>query len=289
MLLQSFMQRMQFSFSNVFFFFFLQVSFTLKFGHTLQLIRSSCLQGRHHNDRLRWKSSGQQPGTPSMPSAVQYMAIVMVFHLLSTVPWSWCCDCRQGAVVHGKLPLVCSRSSHKLVVDLLYEQAGLEGEGTIKSIRKQSTPCWLPLITLKGEKSFKSSVWLLNQLQLGYKHKLKGSLAAECQQRCLLVYCIRLLSRVIIWSAAQNDKNHYDSCAWLCDSHTFTNIAAHKVGIIMFSGLSFFYSPSYIQVITFDQINKFGEGIQLNWCSNLGWANYNPVFTAQWNCYQQLW
>lgn len=67
-----------------------------------------------------------------------------------------------------------------------------------KSIRKQSTPCWLPLITLKGEKSFKSSVWLLNQLQLSSKHRLKGSLAAECQQRCLLVYCIRLLSGIII-------------------------------------------------------------------------------------------
>lgn len=42
-------------------------------------------------------------------------------------------------MVCGRLPLVCSRSSHAPVVAVLYERAELEGERTIKSIRQQST------------------------------------------------------------------------------------------------------------------------------------------------------
>lgn len=84
-------------------------------------------------------------------------------------------------MVCGRLPLVCSRSSHAPVVAVLYERAELEGERTIKSIRQQSTHYagLAPSHYFKGwgvggGKSFKSSVWLLNRLQLGYKHKLKG-------------------------------------------------------------------------------------------------------------------
>lgn len=220
--------------------------------------------------------SGSIDGRPDGVPLVKHSAVKLVLSL-------------RGAVVHGTLPLVWSRSSHKVVVDLVYEQAELGREWTIKSIRKQSTSCWLPLITLKGEKSFKSGVWLLNQLQLSYKHKLKGFLAAECQQRCLAVYCIRLLSGIIIWSAAQTDESQYDSRASLCDSRTFTNTAAHRVGIIMCSGIFFFYSPLCAHVITFDQIITIGEDTQLNWSLKLRWANSNPVFTAQWDGYQQLW
>lgn len=52
-------------------FFSLQDLLTLKIQHTRPLTGSRCLQGRHHNDPLRWR----QPGpSQSLPSAVQYMA-----------------------------------------------------------------------------------------------------------------------------------------------------------------------------------------------------------------------
>lgn len=40
----------------------------------------------------------------------------------------------------------------------------------------------------RGGGSFDRSVWLLIQLQLGYKHKLKGFMVAEVQFG--LLYCI---------------------------------------------------------------------------------------------------
>lgn len=231
------------------FFFSSPAIVTLKFRHTRQITGSRCLQGRHQNDALRWQSSP--------PSAGQSRAVVMALHSLCTVQWSWCCGWEGLWFMASCHWFAAGAVTGSSLTDCMSGQSWRENEQFNQYGSSQHiTPCWLPLITLNGEKSFKSNVWLLNQLQLGYKHKLKAFLAVKCQQRCLFFYRIRLLSVIIIWSAAQNDETHYDCHAWLCDSHTFTNTGDHKVGIIMFSGILFFYSTSYIHVITFDQIDK---------------------------------